>query len=167
MLPPNETSALSITVIKCLSDFLGVVYGVIYKFRCVLKTSKVRRHVNYIKVSNLLKMVVSLGGSWFRNFAKKKCTEKLLKTCSMNWGEVNPVHAYYIIYLQVKEKVLKPRYKMKTKSVNCSHPQHWRAYEDFILLIFVLVGNVVSNPLCRPIGGRLFWTILTRKWNDI
>ena len=101
----------------------GVVYYVVYKFRCVLKTSTVRRHVNYIKVSNLLKMVVSLGGSRFRNFAKKKCTEKLLKTCSMNWGEVNPVHAYYIICLQVKDKVLKPRYKMKTKSVNCSHPQ--------------------------------------------
>ena len=83
---------------------LGVVYCVIYKFRYVLKTSEVIRHVNYIKVSNLLKTVVSLGGSGFRNFAIKKCTKKPLKTCSMNWGEVNPFHAYYIIYLQVKKK---------------------------------------------------------------
>ena len=29
--------------------------------------------------------------------------KKPLKTCNMNWGEVNPVHAYYIVYLQVKK----------------------------------------------------------------
>jgi hypothetical protein len=62
MLPPNEVSALSIIVIKCFSDLLGVV-GVTYKFHCVLKSSKVRRHFNCIKASNLLKTVVSLVGS--------------------------------------------------------------------------------------------------------
>ena len=127
LLPPNGASVLSITVISDKSDFLGVVYDVIYKFYCVLKTSKVRRHVNYIKVSNLLKTVDSLGGSRFRNFAKKKCPKKPLKTCSMNWGEVNPFHVYYIIFPTSEEKVLKPRYKMKTKSVNCSHPHHLKS----------------------------------------
>ena len=37
----------------------------------------------------------------------------------------------------------------------------------FLYLFFILVGNVVSNPLCRPIGGRLLESLLTRKWNDI
>ena len=97
MLPPNGVSALSIIV--CLVWFtMSSTNSAAY-----LQLSKVRRRVNYIKVSNLLKTVVSLGGSWFRNFAKKKYMKKPLKTCSMNWGEVNPVHVYYIIWLQVKK----------------------------------------------------------------
>jgi hypothetical protein len=147
-----------------------VVYGVIYKFRCVLKTSKVRRHVDYIKVSNLLKTVVSLGGSWFRNFAKKKCTMKMLKTCSMNWGEVNPFHAYYIICLQVKIKFSSRGTRRRQRVSTVVILSTWRADEHLSLFLFVLVGNVVSNPLCRPIGGRLLgskFIILTRKWNDI
>ncbi|GKB72054.1 putative nucleotidyltransferase, ribonuclease H [Tanacetum coccineum] len=38
---------------------------------------------------------VGLGGSSFRNFAKKKSIKKLFKTCCVNWEEVNPTHAYY------------------------------------------------------------------------
>ena len=147
-----------------------MVYGVIYKFRCVLKTSKVRRLVNYLKVSNLQKTVVSLGGSWFRNFAKKKCTKKLLKICSMNWWEVNPFHAYYIICLQVKIKFSSRGTRWRQTASTVVILNFWRADEDLSLFLFVLVGNVVNNPLCRPIGGRLLgskFIILTIKCDNI
>jgi hypothetical protein len=131
------------------------------------KLQKLEDMLTNIKVSNLLKTVVSFGGSWIRNFAKKKWTEKLLKTWSMNWGEVNPFHAYYIICLQVKIKFSSRGTRWRQRASTVVILSTWRADEDLSLFVFVHVGNVVSNPLCRPIGGRLLGIILTHKWNDI
>ena len=39
--------------------------------------------------------------------------------------------------------------------------------KTFLYLFSIFVVNVVSNPLCRPIGGRLLESLLAAEWNDI
>ncbi|GKA44346.1 hypothetical protein Tco_0737070 [Tanacetum coccineum] len=48
------------------------------------------------KIQNLLKIgMLVWGEADSENLPKRSLRRKLFKTCCMNWGEVNPTHAYY------------------------------------------------------------------------
>ncbi|GJS18636.1 zinc finger, CCHC-type containing protein [Tanacetum coccineum] len=91
---------------------------------------------------------------------KRSLRRKIFKTSCMNWGEVNPNHAYYNGSRTSKvnedpswSTSFKTRKTQKTSS----------ALEDFIYIVFVLDRNILSNFVCPHIGRRL----LTLKYVDL
>ncbi|GJW07206.1 hypothetical protein Tco_1569629 [Tanacetum coccineum] len=95
---------------------------------------------------------VGLGGSLFRNFAKKKSMKKAFQDMLHGLGEVNPTHAYYNGSFTSKDNEdpswstsFKTRRTHKTSS----------ALKDFICVVFVLDRNIVRNSVCPHIEERL------------
>ncbi|GKE65066.1 hypothetical protein Tco_1519227, partial [Tanacetum coccineum] len=73
---------------------------------------------------------------------KRSLRRKLFKTCCMNWGEVNPTHAYYNGSCTIKDPEdpswitsFKTKRTQKTSS----------ALEDFICVVFVPDRNIIEN----------------------
>ncbi|GJQ94496.1 hypothetical protein Tco_0005635 [Tanacetum coccineum] len=94
------------------------------------------------KFQNLLKIgMLVWGEADSETSPKRSLRRKLFKTCCMNWGEVNPTHAYYNGSCTSKD----------TKDLSCSTSFKTRrtqktssALEDFICVIFVLDRNIVQ-----------------------
>ncbi|GJX80096.1 hypothetical protein Tco_0328245 [Tanacetum coccineum] len=91
---------------------------------------------SYINVSESAKDTdVGLGGSWFRNIAKKESMKKAFKDMLHDLGEVNPTHAYYNGSRTSQDRE-DPSWStsIKTKRQRC-HLQHWKRLGcHFILL---------------------------------
>ncbi|GKC77040.1 putative ribonuclease H-like domain-containing protein [Tanacetum coccineum] len=75
---------------------------------------------------------------------KRSLRRKLFKTCCMNWGEVNPTHAYYNGSCTIKDTEdpswstsFKTRRTQKTSS----------ALEDFICVVFVPDRNIAEEGI--------------------
>ncbi|GKA42292.1 hypothetical protein Tco_0734952 [Tanacetum coccineum] len=65
-----------------------------------------------------------------------------LKTCSMNWGEVNSVYTDYIVFL-TSEEMIQAEVRVEDKA-NCRHLQLWKDF-GILLLIFVLVRYIAFS----------------------
>ncbi|GKE97546.1 hypothetical protein Tco_0020897, partial [Tanacetum coccineum] len=92
------------------------------------------------KFQNLLKIgMLVWGEADSETPPKRSLKRKLFKTCCMNWGEVNPTHAYYNGSCTSKDTEdpswstsFKTRRTQKTSS----------ALEDFICVVFVPDRNI-------------------------
>ncbi|GJR68167.1 hypothetical protein Tco_0014232 [Tanacetum coccineum] len=98
---------------------------------------------------NLLKIgMLVWGEADSETSTKRSLRRKLFKTCCMNWGEVNPTHAYYNGSCTSKDTEdpswstsFKTRRTQKTSS----------ALEDFICVVFVPDRNIVYTlPMTYP-----------------
>ncbi|GJU66217.1 retrovirus-related pol polyprotein from transposon TNT 1-94 [Tanacetum coccineum] len=90
-----------------------------------------------------------------------------LKTCNMNWREVNSVYTDYIIFPTSEEKI-QAGIRVEDKS-NCRYIQLWKD-SGMLLLIFVLVGYIDYSCLELPrhpdSGSLITYTMYDDYFNE-
>ncbi|GKD22706.1 hypothetical protein Tco_1224409 [Tanacetum coccineum] len=75
---------------------------------------------------------------------KRSLRRKLFKICCMNWGEVNPTHAYYNGSCSSKDTE-DPSWStsIKTGSHKC-HLHHWKHFLSPYYVVIVLDRNIIE-----------------------